>query len=364
VFVHTVIRREFLYTSAHWVSALAAATCTNDLQLLLFELAAAVMPAAADPVWHSYDVLPNNYGRNFSASCTTFAGASDSDPTTLGMHVFDACHCPAPTPFMGSWKARETSRDCGRTVFTWLRRRVTNWPRRRHLGDVRTLVARSQAEDNEASDGIEVAAVPVPVGSRDDRSTQVAEHHWSICLLDQLEAWEIMRLARSGGGGPSVAFSYPQGAAGALHWGFRRYWLRSLVPHAPPLPADNALLAKCLPHLQLQPGAVAALSQAEFAFRMRQFERCLRLPVLPPPLYPCSHHRNMTPLCMPSYLTCTHSYSHGAGVLRTRREQEGKVREKSSRSYVTFNLRARYIAGTAGIRTTTSGLCQDSGPTP
>ncbi len=295
-FPHVLLRREFLYTSAHWVSALGAASCISDLQLLLFELAAAVMPAAVDPVWHSYDVLPTNYGRNFNPACAAFAGASDSDPTTLGMHLADACPCPAPTPFMGSWKARETNRDCGRTVFTWLRRRVTSWPRRRHIGDVRTLVAKCQAEDDasssDAAADAETAAVAeaaatiapaavaaMPPACRDDRSVPVTQHHWSICVLDQLEAWELMRLARSGGRGPSVAFVYPQGAAGALHWGFRRFWMRLLMPQPPP-PPDSDVLGKCVADLQLQQAVLAPLSQAEFAFRMRQFERCLRLPVL------------------------------------------------------------------------------------
>jgi hypothetical protein len=306
-------RREFLYTSAHWVTALAAATSTTDVQLLLFELAAAVMPAGADPVWHSYDVLPHNYGRNFSSFGPAVAGAHDSDHTTPGMHHVDVCHCPAPTPFMGSWKARETPRDCGRTVFTWLRRRVTTWPRRRHLGDVRSLATRIHAADNgsPSAEGAAAAAAPCtgadasagPVPCRDERHVPAADHHWSICLLDQLEAWEVMRLARSGGRGPSVAFSYPQGAAGPLHWGLRRHWMRCLVPQPPPPPSDCKLLGKCVAQLQMQPAAVAPLSQAELAFRMRQFERCLRLPV-PHPHVPHSLYR--MPTTTPSWSLCHH----------------------------------------------------------
>jgi hypothetical protein len=284
---HALRRREFLYTSAHWITALAEATCIGDLQLLLFELAAAVMPAAVDPVWHSYDITPNKYG-NLTSTATTFAGASDSDYTTQGMHHADSCACPAPTPFMGSWKARETPRDCGRTVFTWLRRRVTSWPRRRHPGDVRSLVARAQAEDelsgaSEPSVSANTSTAAAATNSyRDERNIPVVEHHWSICLLDQLEAWEIMRLARSGGRSPSVAFSYPQGAVGALHWGLRRHWMRRLIPEPPPPPMDSTLIGKSVAQLQLQPASIAALSQAELVLRMRQFERCLRLPVLMP----------------------------------------------------------------------------------
>jgi hypothetical protein len=285
------------------------------------------MPAATDPVWHSYDVLPNNYGRNFNNSFAAVIGAHDSDYTTPGMYHVDVCQCPAPTPFMGSWKARETPRDCGRTVFTWLRRRVTSWPRRRHVADVRTLVTRIQASDNWSSPAedplaaaaayAEALASSTPASCRDERHVPVTEHHWSICLLDQLEAWEIMRLARSGGRSPSVAFSYPQGAAGPLHWGFRRHWMRCLVPQPPPPPDDGKLLGKCLAQLQLKPAAVASLSQAEFAFRMRQFERCLRLPVLPSLLF----HFIIVALH-----PTLHSHSVGSGVCCTRRGQERKVR--------------------------------------
>jgi hypothetical protein len=277
------------------------------------------MPAAVDPVWHSYDITPNKYG-NLTSTATTFAGASDSDYTTQGMHHADSCACPAPTPFMGSWKARETPRDCGRTVFTWLRRRVTSWPRRRHPGDVRSLVARAQAEDelsgaSEPSVSANTSTAAAATNSyRDERNIPVVEHHWSICLLDQLEAWEIMRLARSGGRSPSVAFSYPQGAVGALHWGLRRHWMRCLIPEPPPPPTDSTLIGKSVAQLQLQPASIAALSQAELVLRMRQFERCLRLPVLmpfPSPRYEVSH------LTAPS---C------GAGLFCTRRKQKREVR--------------------------------------
>jgi len=183
-----LLRREFLFTSAQWVKQLAAASCTRDLQLLLFELAAAVMPAAVDPVWHSYDVLPNNYGRNFNSTGPTCAGAADSDHTTPGMQHLEACACPAPTPFMGSWKARATSRDCGRTVFTWLRRRVTNWPRRRHPGDVRTLAAAaaqgevsqpaSSAERPLAAAAAAAAATPGP----DMKAKTAKQQTDSICM--------------------------------------------------------------------------------------------------------------------------------------------------------------------------------------
>jgi hypothetical protein len=265
-----------------------------DLQLLLLELAAAVMPAAVDPVWHGHDIMPTNYGRGFSASGLSFAGAADSDYTNPGMHHGEACSCPAPTPFMGSWKARQAPRDCGRTVFTWLRRRASSWPRRRHIGDARTLFARIQTSEQSASsaeDPLSAAAAYAHAyaatlpshPTRDERNVPVANHHWCICLLDQLEVWEVQRLARSGGRGPSVAFAYPQGAAGPLHWGLRRYWMRCLLPQPPPCPADSQLLARCVAHLQLQSNAVAPLSQAELAFRMRQFERCLRLPAVPHP---------------------------------------------------------------------------------
>jgi hypothetical protein len=163
---------------------------------------------------------------------------------------------------------------------------------------VRSLVARAQAEDelsgaSEPSVSANTSTAAAATNScRDERNIPVVEHHWSICLLDQLEAWEIMRLARSGGRSPSVAFSYPQGAVGALHWGLRRHWMRRLIPEPPPPPMDSTLIGKSVAQLQLQPAAIAALSQAELVLRMRQFERCLRLPVLmpfPSPRYEVFH---------------------------------------------------------------------------